>query len=103
MILTTVFLSKLGSSKVSSDMSNILGLIYELAVRSGVTRVRNTIRLESFLGYEEEKEVKKRQKNESILEELNSVIFCTEYQYACYFCCLFVCVERPALARAVQF
>ena len=69
-ILTVIQLSKMGSSSVSTDLMNVF---FEVVVRSGVTRLRNTTRLEALLSYEEERDPKKKQKYESIVEEMRSV------------------------------
>lgn len=66
-----VQLMMLGSSDI--DLMTILNEIYEVAVRSGVTKLRNTTRLASLMAYEDERDPRKRQKYEIIMEEIRSV------------------------------
>jgi len=73
LILTAIELSKLGPPLVNSDLKTILNEVFDMAVHSGVTKLRN-VRLESMLVlHNDEREAKKRQKYESIMEELNLV------------------------------
>ena len=56
----------------------VLSEVFELVVRSGcISRIRSGTRLETMLQYEEERDPKKKQKFETIMEELSNVC-CTE-------------------------
>ena len=56
------------------DLMSILGDVFELVVRSGcVSRLRSGTRLDTMLQNEEERDPRKRQKYEAIMEELGNV------------------------------
>ena len=63
---------KLDSSRSNADLQNILNEVFEVVIRSGVTKFRKNTRLESLLTSEDERD-SKRQKYESIMEEMRSV------------------------------
>ncbi len=67
-------LYKLGPPRINPELRTILGDLFELVVRTGcITRLRSNVKLETMLQYEEERDPKKKQKFESIMEELGNV------------------------------
>ena len=66
-------LMKLGPQVVDTEAMNALNEIYSVVTKSGVTRLKATTRLASLLSYEEERDVKQRQKYETVIEEMRNV------------------------------
>ena len=69
----TIHLMKLSSTKGNTELVHILTDIFDLVVRSAITRLRNTTRLQTLVAHEEERDSKKRQKYEAIMEEMSNV------------------------------
>lgn len=64
---------KLGSTKGNTELVHILTEIFDLVIRSAITRLRNTTRLQALVAHEEERDSKKRQKYETIMDEMGNV------------------------------
>ena len=68
---------------VDTETNNALNEMYEVVARSGSTKLRAATKLSSLLAFEDEREHRKRQKYENLLEEMRSVSVCV---------CVCVCV-----------
>ena len=58
---------------VNAELMSTLNELFSIVLHSGVTRLRGTSRLSSLLVYEEEHDLKRRQKYENIVEEMKNV------------------------------
>ena len=66
-------LMKLGPQVVDTEAMYTLNEIYSVVTKSGVTRLKTNTRLASLLSYEDERDLKQRQKYETVIDEMRSV------------------------------
>jgi hypothetical protein len=77
-------LMKLGPQVVDTEAMDALNEIYSVVTKSNVTRLKASTRLASLLSYEDERDLKQRQKYETVIEEMknvNQVSVRQEYYY----------------------
>ena len=58
---------------VSADVNTALNEVFEVVLSSSLTRLRSKTRLSSLMMYEDEQDSRKRQKYETIVEDMKSV------------------------------
>lgn len=66
-------LMKLGPLVVDTEAMNALNEIYNVVTKSGVTRLKSNTRLASLLSYEDERDIKQKQKYETVIDEMSNV------------------------------
>ena len=66
-------LMKLGPQVVDTELMDALNEIYNVVAKSGNTRLKSNTRLASLLSYEDERDIKQRQKYETVIEEMGNV------------------------------
>ena len=64
---------KLGPLVVDTEVMDALNEIFNTVTKSGTTKLKSTTRLASLLSYEDERDIKQRQKYETVVEEMKSV------------------------------
>jgi len=72
LVLTVLHLMR-HSAHMDSTLLNILNELFQVACRSGVTRLKTSTKLSSLLACEDEVDSRKKHKYEGILEEMRSV------------------------------
>ena len=66
-------LMKLGPQVIDTEAMDALNEIYSVVTKSGVTRLKTNTRLASLLSYEDERDLKQRQKYETVIDEMKNV------------------------------
>ena len=69
-------LMKVGPPLVTGDLMSVLNDVFDCVVRSGTTKLRANTRLAILLSLEDGTDLRKKQKYESIMEEMRVVSVC---------------------------
>ena len=75
-VLTVTQLMKVGPPLVTGDLMSVLNDVFDCVVRSGTTKLRANTRLAILLSLEDGTDLRKKQKYESIMEEMRVVSVC---------------------------
>ena len=66
-------LMKFGPQVIDTEAMDALNEIYSVVTKSNVTRLKSNTRLASLLSYEDERDIKQRQKYETVIDEMKNV------------------------------
>lgn len=76
LVLTITELMKVSTAHLDGDLMDVLNNIFDVVTKSGVTKLRPTTKLTHLLTLEDGRDARKRQRYETILEDMKNVRFC---------------------------